>query len=127
MKKLTFITSCFFAMSTMFFITNSNADTVLMCPTSVSLDNIKALKTSGKVTINTQLSENGILSPKSMDFTAGNGVEEVHTKLPISSKKFEATKVLTQAKQDGNNLVCSYKYDKTFGRTGEFELKTTKP
>lgn len=127
MKKLTIITSCFFAISTMFFITHSNADTLLMCPISVSLDNIKTLKSAGKLTLNTSINENGQLTTKPMDFIAGNGVEEIHTKLPISSKKFEATKVLTEAKQDGNNLVCSYKYDKTFGRTGNFEIKTTKP
>lgn len=126
MKKLTFITSCFFSISTMFFITNAKAETLLMCPTSVSLDNIKALKTAGKVQLSTAMNTNGVFATKQMDFTAGNGVDEIHTKLPISSAKFEASKVLAEARQEGDNLVCKYKYDKTFGRTGEFELKTKK-
>lgn len=126
MKKLTFITSCFVSISTMFFITNAKAKTVLMCPISVSLEDIKSLKTAGKVSLTTSMNVDSKLTIQQMDFTAGNGVEEIHTKLPISSKKFEASKILTEATQEGNNLVCKYKYDKTFGRTGEFELKTTK-
>ncbi|MDP3533300.1 MAG: hypothetical protein Q8S31_08465 [Alphaproteobacteria bacterium] len=126
MKKITFITSCFFTISTMFFITNAKADTTLMCPTKVSLDNIKALKTAGKVSLPTAIQEGGTFATKQMDFTAGKGVDEIHTKLPISSAKFEASKVLAEAKQEGDSLVCRYKFDKTFGRTGEFELKTKK-
>lgn len=98
-----------------------------MCPTQVTLDHIKEIKNNGSVDLPTAIKMGTELKPATMTFTPGSGVEEIHTKLPISSRKFEASKELNEAKQDGDQLTCTYKYDKTFGRTGEFQLHTQMP
>ena len=103
----------------------SHADT-LMCPTQVTIDQIKEIKIKGHIDLTTTVHKNGKYETITMSFTPGKGVDDIHTKLPISSKKFEASKVLSEAKQEGDHLTCTYKYDKTFGRNGEFQLHTKK-
>lgn len=126
------------ALASLFFVTNVMADTPpalpkrspaekiqLMCPTDVTIEDIKTLKSTGTVRLKTGIRKDlGAVESTVMDFTAGNGVDAIHTHLPISKAKFTASKTLNEAVQEGNSMTCKYSYDKTFGRTGAFEIKT---
>lgn len=109
------------------FFSGAQANETMSCPTQVSIDQIRTMREEGGVDIKIAImKEKGSTIQENVRFIPGEGVNEIHTRLPISSRKFEASKALKGVKQEGDRIVCTYNYDKTFGRTGEFTITAEK-
>lgn len=112
---------------TVAFFSTAQAKDIMSCPTHVSIDQIRAMREEGGVDIKVLITTGGgMFSEQNVRFTPGKGIDEIHTRLPISSRKFEATKALKDLQQKGDRIVCTYNYDKTFGRVGEFTIMAEK-
>jgi hypothetical protein len=102
---------------------DAQAEGAMSCPTHVSIDQIRAMREQGSVDIKIAITKGkGSTIQENVKFVPGEGVDEIHTQRPVASKKFESSKALKSATQKGDRIVCTYNYDKIFGRTGEFTI-----
>lgn len=105
-----------FGLIAIFFVAIAGHSAREKCPPKVSLDLVQLLRANERVS-------ETLPSGEKILILGGTGLDEVHTKLPLSSRKFLKTVNNTGYELNFNGTYsCTYNYDKLLFGDGELTL-----